>query len=60
MKQKTYIARYPQNFGLRPEFKLIFKRTENGYCAKLSSDKWIGMPTSLIERSPQLFNKINK
>ncbi len=55
---KTYIATYPQNFGLPKTFKLLFKQTDKGYCAKVAVDKWIGMPKDLIERNNKLFKYV--
>lgn len=55
MKQKTYKARYPQNFGLPPDYNLLFKKTEHGYSARCGLNKWIGMPTDLIEKNRKLF-----
>ena len=52
---KKYKVLYPEYFGLDPDQPFVFDKTVGGYCCRINSGAYIGMPRYLIEGHPHLF-----
>jgi len=46
--------------GLDPHKLYLATETDNGYVIKINSSIWMGMPRSIVEKSPKLFSPYNR
>jgi len=58
--QKIYKIRYPAMFGLKPNKDYFFKEKEKGYSCQLTSKMYIGFPKFLIEKNPEIFERVGR
>ena len=48
----------PEQWGLDPSKTFIAVQTDKGYAIRITNTEWIGLPKSLVERLPAIYQPI--
>ena len=58
LQKKRFKLLNPEQWGLDPSKTFIAVETKKGYAIRVTNTDWIGLPKSLVERFPGIYQPI--